>query len=51
MDKDGGEEGEREINGEGSMDAHILTYVNRKPMGICSMTQGTQTGLCNSLEG
>ena len=51
MDKDGGEEGEREINGEGSMDAHILTYVNRQPMGICSMTQGTQTGLCNSLEG
>ena len=29
MDKGGGEEGEGEINGESSMDAFILTYVNR----------------------
>ena len=26
------------------MDAYTLTYVNRQPMGICHMTQGTQTG-------
>ena len=51
MDKGGGEEGKGEINGEGSMDAHTLTYINRQPMGICCMTQGTQTGLFNSLEG
>ena len=24
---------------------------NRQPMGICCMTQGTQTGLCINLEG
>ena len=29
MHKGGGEEGEGEINGESSMDAFILTYVNR----------------------
>jgi len=29
MDKGGGEEGEGEMNGESSMDAYILTYVNR----------------------
>ena len=29
MDKGGGEEGKGEINGEGSMDAYTLTYVNR----------------------
>jgi len=27
------------------MDAYTITYVNREPMGICSMTQGTQTGV------
>ena len=25
------------------MDADTLTYVNTQPMGICCMTQGTQT--------
>ena len=44
MDKGWGEEGEGEINGENSMDACTLTYVHRQPMGICRMTQGTQTG-------
>ena len=28
-DKGGGEEGKGEINGEGSMDVHTVTYVNR----------------------
>ena len=37
-------EGECEVNGESSMDAYTLTYVNREPMEICCMTQGTQTG-------
>ena len=39
-----GEEGEGEMNGESSMDAYTLTYVNRQPMGICYKTQRTQTG-------
>ena len=39
-----GQEEEGEINGESSMDAYTLTYVNRQSMGICCMTQGTQTG-------
>ena len=43
MDKGWGEEGEGEINGESSMDSYTLTYVNREPVGICCMTQGTQT--------
>ena len=29
---------------ESCMEAYTLTYVNRQPMGICCMTQGTQTG-------
>ena len=44
MDKGGGNEGEGETNEENSMDAYTLTYVNRQPMGICYMTQRTQTG-------
>ena len=44
MDKDGEEEGEGAMNPESSMDAYTLTYVNKQPMGICRMTQGTQTG-------
>ena len=39
-----GEEGEGETNGESSMEACTLTYVNRWPMGISRMTQETQTG-------
>ena len=42
MDKGGGEEGEGVLNG-GVAWVHI-TYVNREPVGICCMTQGTQTG-------
>ena len=44
MDKGGGEQGEGEMNGDSSMDAYTLTYVNRQPMGICCMTQGIQSG-------
>ena len=44
MDKGVGEEEEGEMNGESSMDAYTLAYVNRQPMGICCMTQGNQTG-------
>ena len=44
MDKGGAEEREGEINGDSSMDAYTLTYINRQPMGICCMTQGIQTG-------
>ena len=36
--------GEGEMNGESSMDACTPTFVNRQPVGICCMTQGTQTG-------
>ena len=42
MDKDGGEQGEGEMNED--IDAYTQTYVNRQPMGICCMTQGNQTG-------
>ena len=34
----------QKVLGESSMDAYTLTYVNREPMEICCMTQGTQTG-------
>ena len=44
MDRGGGEEGEGETSGESSMEAYTLTFVNRWPMGICCMTQGTQMG-------
>ena len=44
MDKGRGEEGESERNGESSMEEYTLTFVNRWPMEICCMTQGTQTG-------
>ena len=43
MDKGGGEEGEGEMNGESSMNACTLSYVNGQPMEICRRTQGTQT--------
>ena len=41
--RQGVEEGEGEMIGEKSMEAYTLPYV-KKPMGICAMTQGTQTG-------
>ena len=44
MNKGGGEDGEGEMNGERRMEAYTLTYVNRQPMGIFCMIQGTQTG-------
>ena len=31
------------------MDAYTLTYVDRWPMGICCVTQETQTGALNDL--
>ena len=42
--KGGGQDGEGKINGKSSMDAYAPTFVNRQPMGICCMAQGTQTG-------
>ena len=48
-DKGGEQEGEGEMNGESSMDACAPTFVNRQPVGICCMTQGTQT-MENSVE-
>ena len=42
-DKGGEQEGEGEMNGESSMDECTPTFVNRQPVGICCMTQGTQT--------
>ena len=45
MDKGRGKEGVSEMNGESSMEAYTLTYVNRQPLGIyCRGIQGTQTG-------
>ena len=49
MDKGGEQEGEGEMNGESSMDACTPTFINRQPVGICCMTQGTQT-MENSVE-
>ena len=49
MDKGGEQEGEGEMNGESSMDECTPTFVNRQPVGICCMTQGTQT-MENSVE-
>ena len=43
-DKGGGQDEQSEMNGESSMDAYAPTFVNRQPMGICYMAQGTQTG-------
>ena len=40
----GGGEEEGAMNAESNMGAYTLTYVNRQPTGICSMTQGTQAG-------
>ena len=48
-DKGGGQEGEGEMNGQSSMDACTPTFVNRQPVGICCITQGTQT-MENSVE-
>ena len=44
MDKGGEQEGEGDMNGDSSMDACTPKFVNRQPVGICCMTQGTQTG-------
>ena len=41
MDKGEGEEGE--MNGKSSKEAYTLT-VNRQPIGIHCLTQGTHTG-------
>ena len=39
-----GGEGERGTNGETSLGTYTPPYVNREPVGICRMPQGTQTG-------
>ena len=40
------EQGEEEggLNGESSLEIYTLPYLNREPVGICCMTQKTQTG-------
>ena len=48
-DNGGEQEGEGEMNRESSMDACTPTFVNRQPLGICCMTQRTQT-MENSVE-
>ena len=40
----GSGEGEGGLNGESSMEIYTLLYLNREPVGICCMTQKTQTG-------
>ena len=37
-------EGEGGTNGGSCMETYILPYVNKIAIGICCMTQGTQTG-------
>ena len=44
MNKRGGEEGEGEIDGESSMDAYTLTYVNRRT-AVVKLFLGFQRGL------
>ena len=44
MDKSVGEAGEGEENGESSLDADTLTYVNRQPVGICCDSQNSNWG-------
>ena len=39
------------MSGESSREAYTGTYVNRWPVGMCCMTQGTQTGALCNLEG
>ena len=41
MGKVRGRRGEGEMNGESSMDAYTLTYINRQLLEICYMTQGS----------
>ena len=38
---------ESEMYGESNMETHNMVCKNRQPMGICLMTQGTQTGALN----
>ena len=49
-DTGGGEEGEGKMHGEKTIEIYKTTC-NRQPMGICSMTQGTQTGALQQPEG
>ena len=44
MDKVGGEEGEGEMYGESNIEIYNTMCKTDKSMGICCMTQGTQTG-------
>ena len=39
----------QKVLGESSMDAYMLTYVNRQAIGICC--RELKSGLCNNLEG
>ena len=44
IDKVGGEEGEGEMYGESNIEIYNTMCKTDKSMGICCMTQGTQTG-------
>ena len=44
MDKVGGEDGEGEMYGESNIEIYNTMCKTVKSMGICCMTQGTQTG-------
>ena len=37
--------GEGEVHGESNMETYITICKIRQPMGICCMSQGTQTGV------
>ena len=50
MDKGSEEEGEDEMNGESSMDAYILTYVNSQ-WEFAAWFRELKLGLCHNLEG
>ena len=39
-----GGEGECGTNGESSLGTYTLPYINREPVEICCVPQGTQTG-------
>ena len=51
MDKDGGEEGEGEMNGESSMEACILTDVKQIACGNFLYDSELKLGICNKLDG
>ena len=52
MDTEMGEEGESGTNGESHMETYALPYAKYiAKLKFAVMTQGTQTRICNNLEG